>query len=267
MTRIALITGNGSLPFELVSAMHVRPLICALEGTEPDGLNIDVLFSLSRLVPFLRRLGDLDIQTVVMAGAVNRPRLDPEQFDPETASLLPGLLAALQGGDDGALRWIVDLIEDFGFTVMGAADLAPELVVRAGVLTDRAPSTQDRADVVRAKEILTALDPVDVGQGCVVATGQCLGIETVYGTDAMLNNVSLSRTDREPITGGVFVKRAKAGQEVRVDLPTIGPETLSYAASAQLSGICLQADRVIMLEREATLAAANEAGIAIWAEP
>ncbi len=266
MSRIALIAGAGGLPFELASAMSEPPLVCALDQGQPEGLDVDIWFSLSRLVPFLRLLGDRGVQTIVLAGAVNRPQLDPESFDSETASLLPDLLAAMQGGDDGALRWIISLMEDFDFTVAGVPEIAPHLLVEDGVLTARGPTAAERADALRGRAILSALDPVDVGQGCAVASGLCLGIETIYGTDALLNRLSFDRPDREPQVGGVFIKRAKADQDIRADLPTIGAQTVVLAGQAQLSAICLHADHVILLDRARLLQAADEAGIAIWAE-
>jgi hypothetical protein len=265
MSALALIAGAGALPAALVGYLPEAPLICALDGTVPDGLTVDLVFRFERLAPFLRALGDRGIETVALVGAVHRPRLDPALFDRETASLVPGLIAAMQGGDDAALRWVIALIEDFDLRVVGIGDLAPGLIVAEGVLTDRAPTVAEQADAARGREILSALDPVDVGQGCVVASGLCLGVEALYGTDAMLADIARNRPAREPQVGGVFVKRAKAGQDLRVDLPTIGPATIVAARKAGLTGLCLHADHVIVLDRERTLAEANAAGLALWA--
>ncbi|GAB4267150.1 MAG: UDP-2,3-diacylglucosamine diphosphatase LpxI [Pararhodobacter sp.] len=267
MSRLALIAGAGALPAELAAHLPDRPLVCAPDGIAPEGLQVDLPFRFERLAPFLRALGDRGIDTVVMAGAVHRPRLDPALFDRETASLVPGLLAALQGGDDAALRWIIALIEDFDLRVLGVADLAPDLIVAEGVLSARAPGPAEQADADRGLAVLAALDPVDVGQGCIVASGQCLAVEALFGTDAMLADTARHRPLREPQTGGVLVKRAKAGQDLRADLPTIGPATIAGARAAGLTGLCLQAGRVIVLDRACTLAEADAAGIALWAVP
>tara|TARA_R110002124_G_scaffold106467_21_gene258410 strand:+ start:11341 stop:12144 length:804 start_codon:yes stop_codon:yes gene_type:complete len=267
MKQVAIIAGGGDLPLELARQLGQPPLICAMDNNRPNGLDVDISFSLSRLVPFLRLLEDRNITTIALAGAANRPRLDPEHFDPETASLLPEMVAAMRSGDDATLRWIIALIEEFGFEVKGVADLAPSLLVPAGVLTARAPSTAERADAERGETILAALAPVDVGQGCVVVSGLCLGVEALFGTDALLLGVSSHRPQREPTTGGVLVKRAKPGQETRVDLPTMGPDTVANAVAARLTGICVQADKTILLDRARTLRAANAAGLAIWAAP
>ncbi|WP_323037307.1 LpxI family protein [Pararhodobacter sp.] len=270
MSRIALIAGAGDLPRALVRALSGQgsgPMVCAPEGVMPEGLAVDTRFRFERLVPFLRHLGDSGIRQVVLAGAIHRPIMDPALFDRETAGLVPGMVAALAGGDDAALRWVIGVIESFDLEVVGLSDLAPSLLVSGGVLTARAPSVQEAADAERGQAILAAMAAVDVGQGCVVASGLCLAIEAVFGTDAMLADVARHRPTRTPQTGGVFVKRSKAGQDLRADLPTIGPATIPAAKAAGLSAICLQAGHVLVLDRAAVVAAADAADMALWAVP
>lgn len=247
--------------------MPQAPLICAPLGVQPQGLAVDLPFAFERLVPFLRALNDRGIEQVVLAGAIHRPTLDPSLVDRETALLVPGFVQAMQGGDDAALRWIIALFEEFDLAVVGLADVAPALLCPEGVLTPRAPTTAERADAARGRAILAALDPVDVGQGCVVAQGLCLGIEALYGTDALLRGIAANRPQRAPHTGGVFIKRAKSGQDLRADLPTIGPETIRLLVDAGVMGLCLHAGHVVMLDKDAVLAAAAESGLTLWAEP
>lgn len=266
MSRIALIAGAGSLPAEL--AVHLdAPLVCAPAGLQPEGLTVDLTFHIERLVPFLRALGDRGVREVALAGAIHRPALDPSLFDRETATLVPGMLAALGQGDDATLRWFLALFEEFDLTVRGLADLAPGLLVSEGVLTARAPTQAEREDGERGRAILSALAPVDVGQACVVAGGLCLGIEALFGTDALLADVARNRPARHPLRGGVLVKRTKEGQDPRADLPTIGPVTVAAALAAGLTGIALEAGRCVILRRAETLAAADAAGLTLWAEP
>jgi UDP-2,3-diacylglucosamine hydrolase len=267
MSRLAIIAGTGELPAELLAQLPEAPLVCAVEGYPPAGLDPDLTFRVERLVPLLRGLADKGVESVVFAGVVHRPRLDPGLFDPETAALMPRLLPAMQLGDDAILRAVIALFEEFGFAVRGIADCAPALLAEAGVLGAVAPAARLEADAARGAEILHVLAPLDLGQGCVVADGLCLSVETLYGTDAMLAHVAASRDLREPRSGGVLVKRAKAGQELRIDLPAIGPATIAAAREARLVGICLQAGHAVILRRAETLAAADAAGIALWAAP
>jgi UDP-2,3-diacylglucosamine hydrolase len=267
MSRLAIIAGAGDLPAELQAHLPEKPFVCAVEGYPPAGLAPDLSFRIERLVPLFRQLTDAGVSQVLFAGVIHRPRLDPALFDPETAALMPRLLPALQRGDDALLRAVIDVFEEHGLAVRGLADCAPGLLAEAGILGAAPLDTRQDADAARGTEILRGLDPLDLGQGCVVAGGLCLAVESLYGTDAMLSHVAACRDLREPRRGGVFVKRAKAGQDLRIDLPAIGPATVEAARAARLSGICLQARHVVVLHREQVRAAADAAGIALWAVP
>jgi len=261
MSRLAIIAGLGDLPAAVAGALPDPPLVCALDGFAPEGLAVDRVFRFERLVPFLRQLTDEGVDRVVFAGAMSRPRFDPASFDPATAQLVPQFLAAIAQGDDAMLRVAISLFEDAGLAVVGLAGIAPQLLVGPGLLGSVAATALDEADAARGRSILDALAPVDVGQGCVVAGGLCLGIEVIFGTDALLADVAARRQGR----GGVFIKRAKTGQDLRVDLPTIGPATVQAVIAAGLSGICVQQGRVVVLHREQVIADADAAGLAIWA--
>jgi UDP-2,3-diacylglucosamine hydrolase len=268
MSRIAIIAGAGHLPAAVAASLD-QPLICALDGYAPQGLNVDITFRVERLVPFFRALADHDVTTVTFAGAVQRPRLDPALFDPATAQLVPRLLGAMQQGDDATLRAVIALFEEADFAVKGTAEIAPSLVPMAGYLAGT-PGAQDEKDANRAAAIVAALGAVDVGQGCVVQQGLCLAVEALPGTDAMLDTLaSLPAALRpDPARGkGLFYKAAKPGQESRIDLPTIGPHTLQRVSAAGLGGIAFAAGQVICLDLAEMTALAREKGLFLWARP
>lgn len=260
---VAILAGQGALP-RLLAAAAPDALICQIEGFPEVAPGHPLLrYRIERFVPFFEDLAARGITRVCLAGAMQRPRLDPGLFDPRTASFVPRLLGALQGGDDSTLRAVVGLVEEFGFTVIGAQALAPDLVPGAGVLCG-APSTQDEADAARAAQIVAALGAVDVGQGAVVAGGLCLAVEALPGTDAMLDFVASHRALVAQPKAGVFYKAPKPGQDRRVDLPALGPQTVARVAAAGLAGLAFEAGGVLLLDRDATVQAAQEAGIALW---
>jgi UDP-2,3-diacylglucosamine hydrolase len=268
--RVAILAGVGRLPAEIVAALAARgevPLVAAVAGFAPEGLSADVELRLERLVPFLDHLRRQGVARVVLAGAVSRPRLDPAAFDPATAALVPRMLAAMQAGDDRTLRELVALIEEAGFAVVGAADLVPCLCPAPGVLGSVPPSPADASDADRAAEIVAALGAVDIGQGAVVARGLCLAVETLPGTDAMLGFVAQVKAARPDAAAlkGLLWKAAKPAQDRRVDLPAIGPGTVAAARAAGLAGIAFRAGEVMVLDRAATVAAADAAGLFLWA--
>ena len=263
MSRLAVIAGRGGLPAALVAALPEPPLVCALDGFHPDGVAVDLVFRVERLALFLRHLEDQGVTRVAFAGAVQRPRLDPSLFDPQTAQMVPRLLAAMQAGDDATLRAVIAIFEEAGFAVVGVEDIAPALLPGAGLLCG-ALTPRDEADAARAAAIVAALGAVDVGQGCVVAQGLCLAVEALPGTDAMLISIAAMPATLRP-QGGLFYKSAKPGQDRRVDLPAMGVQTVLRAAEAGLAGICWQAGGVICLDLPAMQAVATERGLFLWA--
>jgi hypothetical protein len=265
--RTALIAGSGSLPSALAEAMAEWPLVAAMEGSAPAGLPVDLSFRVERLVPFLRALTRDGVTQVVFAGAVQRPRLDPALLDPDTASMLPRLMQAMAAGDDATLRVVLDIFTEAGFSVAGVAEVAPQLLPGPGVLAGTV-TPRDEADAARAAEIVKALGAVDVGQGAVVAQGLCLGVEALSGTDAMLAAVAAvpAGLRPDPARGrGVFYKAAKPDQDRRIDLPTLGPETVRHVAAAGLGGIAFEAGGVICLDLAEMQRLAGKLGLFLWA--
>ena len=273
MPATALIAGTGALPVLLAQRLEAEGapfLLAEMEGHPAQarpGWRVE-RFCVEQLAKLFERLREAGVSRVVFAGAVTRPQIDPSRIDPETAQFLPRLLAALQQGDDVLLRAVIALFEEAGFEVVGAEAIAPELVPGEGVLTSVQPSEADRSDAARAAEIVAALGALDVGQGAVVAQGLCLAVETLPGTDAMLRWVAdvagASRPDARG-AGGVLYKAPKPGQERRVDLPAIGPETIAGAARAGLAGVVIEAGGVMILDRAATLDEADRQGLFLWA--
>lgn len=264
--RTAIIAGRGALPAALAGAMAEPPLVAALDGFAPDGLAVDLPFRVERLVPFLRALEDQGVGRVVFAGAVQRPRLDPGLLDPATAGLLPRLMQAMAAGDDATLRAVLEIFAEFGFAVAGVGEVAPGLLPGPGVLAGNV-TPRDEADAARAAEIVAALGAVDVGQGAVVAQGLCLGVEALPGTDAMLAAVAgIGALRPDPARGrGLFFKAAKPGQDRRIDLPTLGPDTLRAVAAAGLGGVAFEAGSVICLDLPEMQRLAGELGLFLWA--
>ena len=264
MTRTALIAGQGLLPAAVARALNA-PLVCALDGFAPEGVAPDLTFRVERLVPFFRALEDAGVTRVTFAGAVRRPRLDPLLFDAATAGLVPRLLAAMGQGDDATLREVIALFEEAGFAVVGTAEVAPALIPGPGLLAGTLTG-QDHADAARAALIVDALGAVDVGQGSVVQQGLCLGVETLAGTDAMLAGVAALGLLRPDATKGrgLFYKAPKPGQDRRIDLPAIGPQTVAAAAGAGLGGLVWAAGGVICLDQPAMIKTADDAGLFLW---
>ncbi len=264
MGQLAILAASGALPVKLAQA-HPQALIFGLKGVEraPSLKAIEHRFDqLGGLFDDLKAKG---VDQIVFAGGMSRPQLDPTAFDPFMMALAPKLAAAFQQGDDALLRFIIAIFEDQGIKVVGAHDLLPALTASAGLIAGEMPQDPEQADIKVATSFLQHMAPLDVGQGVVVASGLCLGIETLQGTDALLGFVAQT-PDHLRRSKGVFVKAPKAGQDLRVDMPAIGPQTIENVAKAGLSGLVIAAEKVLLLDRSAIEKAVEKHGLFLLAQ-
>ncbi len=253
---LALIAGQGGLPGAVVASAPERPLIAALDGFAPDSVTPDETFCIEQLGSFLASLTARGVTEVCFAGAVRRPPIDQSRIDAQTLPLVPRMAAAMAQGDDAVLRTVIAIFEEAGLAVRAVDEVAPSLLPDAGVLAGQLTEAA-AADCRRARAIHAALGAADVGQALVVHKGQALAMEGLFGTDWMLHSLRARPDGR----GGLLFKAPKPGQDRRIDLPTIGPNTVEGAASAGLDGIVIEAGGVLVLELEATIAAAEAKGL------
>lgn len=269
---LAVMAGQGDLPRLLIGKLDEdgTPFrMCEMEGYPSDqrGDRPLIRFRIETLGSFIAELKAFGVDQICFVGHVARPPLDPSKIDAATMPLVPRMMAALQSGDDAALRLVLSFFEEAGIAAVGVHDLRPDLLPAAGVLGKHQPEERHLKDAARGVEIIGAMASVDVGQSCIVANGQALAIEALPGTDWMMQSLmernaplntdlianvmgyggSLDRSRRIP-HGGILVKASKPGQELRIDMPVIGPDTLRRAAQVRLEGIVIEAGRVMMLD-------------------
>jgi hypothetical protein len=167
-------------------------------------------------------------------------------------------------GDDNLLRAALELLEEHGFRLAGIRELAPELLAGAGIFGSLAPAEGDQGAVRLGMTLLTRVSEFDIGQAVVVCGRRVLAIEGPEGTDRMLARVRRLRRSRlfgRAERGGVLVKAAKKGQDLRVDLPAIGPRTVINAARAGLSGLAVASGETIVLDGPETARIADRLGL------
>ena len=206
----------------------------------------------------IEHLRDAGCQELVMAGVVHRPSfatLRPDRW-------LTGFFAksGAQGlGDGSLLKTLIQTLEDSeGFLIVGADSLLPDLLAEKAVYGSVKPDRQAEDDIQCGLEAARDIGRRDIAQGAVAQLGQVLAVENENGTDALLSEVRKLRLDGP---GGVLVKVKKPDQEYRVDLPTIGTATIEAASRAGLRGIAVEAGGALIIDRQAVIEAADEAGI------
>ena len=271
MQKLGLIAGGGSLPVEIAEHCQRsgRPLfVIRLKGFAGAGLEpfagAEVgLAELGKCFKALKRAG---CKAVCLAGQVNRPDFTTLMPDLRGLAALPAAIAAARKGDDALLRMLVAEFEKEGFAVEGAHEVMDDLGLAAGPLGRHAPGPEHQADIGHALQVARAIGRLDAGQAAVVCRGLVLALEAAEGTDALLARVAdlpeaLRGTPDAPL--GVLAKAPKPMQETRVDLPTIGPATVEAAARAGLAGIVGEAGHLLVLDREAVIALADDLGLFI----
>ncbi|MFC5386442.1 LpxI family protein [Aquamicrobium segne] len=276
-SRVGIIAGGGALPGTIAQSLKKQaspPYILMVEGeTDPDsGLEdydheVMVLEDAPSLVGRLRRQ---NITHVVMAGEIKRrPRLAAMRPGFGMLRYVPALLRALSSGDDGLLRFVVTWLEDNGFKVVGAHQIVPDLLAMQGQYGKIAPQKADWPDIEAGRIAAEAIGALDIGQGAVAIGGRAIALEGIEGTDAMLVRVKDLR-DHGRLAGkrrGVLVKCSKPGQELRTDLPSIGPRTIDAAHAAGLAGIAVEAGGSLVLNGPEMIARADALGLFVIGLP
>lgn len=269
MTRLGILAGGGRLPLMIAESVGARGghvHIVAIEGAaDPDVARFPHtwvnLGQVGRIVATLSAEGRNEL---VIAGNVRRPDLRTIRPDAGFFTSLPQVFSLLAGGDDSVLSRVVRFFEAKGLTVRGAHEVAPDLLADTGRIGAVALSPQGHADAMLGFAVRAALGSLDAGQAVAIADGRVLAIEGAEGTDAMLERVAtLDRGNGGAGRRGVLTKGPKPGQELRVDMPAIGPRTVELAVAAGLAGVAVEAGAVLMLDRDATVRAADAHGCAM----
>jgi len=266
---LAIVCGGGKFPIEVARAAAAAgrpPFLIGIVGAADPAIESFAhvwlrIGEIGKLFSILRAEGVADIALI---GSLTRPELADLRFDWGAIKRLPEFVQAFRGGDNRLLAGIAVIFEREGLNVVGAHEIAPQLLAPFGPIGGRAAAPQADADIRIGTALIAALSPFDAGQGVVVANGRVVAVEAAEGTDAMLSRVAeLRHARRLRLSGpaGVFVKAPKRGQDLRLDMPAIGPQTIAAAVKAQLQGVAVAAGAVLIAERAAVARAADAADL------
>ena len=255
--QLAIIAGEGSLSDVIIETARKKGwnvtvfAIGDLSITKNQSISLIEMKRLD-IGRIIKTLKSQKIKNICMVGYIPRPNnlrdyLDFQYLNPQTLSLLFKSIGILRGGDASLFKKINSLLENKGYKVIGASEIAPNLTLKEGLYSSKRVSKVEFEDIKKAQQCAKMTGYLDIGQAVVVKNGRVLAIEAVEGTDAMLERVaclggiSVKR-------GGVILKSAQINQDKRVDMPTIGPDTIKNIVKANLSGIAITANDVIVLD-------------------
>ena len=264
--KIALIAGALDLPFFTRDALRRAGwdvFVIGLRGFVDMRLNPDMVIRLGgggRAARAVRRRG---IRKLVFVGALGHPNLSDVRPDFWSLRILLKLLRHQRGYDSMAVA-LNKVLEEQGFEIVAAQDLAPELTFEtAGVQTRAQPSKSDTKNLERAIDVSHTIGSADIGAS-VVVDSQVIAVEAAEGTAKMLSRVVDMRSAKRK-SSGVFAKMTKPGQDLRIDIPAIGVDTVNAVADAKLRGIVVNTKTCFVVNKPAVISAANERGIFILA--
>ena len=273
---VGLIAGGGVMPFAVadsLSARGINPVLFALRGA-CDPVRVERFrhhwISVGQIGRAVKLFRAENCRDLVFIGTLVRPALSEIRLDWTTLRVIGRVWASFRGGDDHLLSGIGDILERDGFRMVGIRDVAPDLLMPLGCLTRAVPDHHALADIARGRDVLLALGRFDIGQAAVVIDGHVVGVEDIEGTDGLLARVARLRAEgriRAARARGVLVKAPKSGQDLRFDLPTMGPRTVEGAAAARLAGIAIVAGHTVVADPQAMIEAADAKDLFVTGVP
>jgi DUF1009 family protein len=277
MERIGLIAGNGTFPLLVLDAARAQGLevvVVAIKEeasreVESRGAVAVHWLSLGELSKLIETFQQAGVRRAIMAGQVKHKQIfSAIRPDWRLAKLL---LSLTTRNTDSLLGAVAKVLAEEGITLESSTALLDPLLVKAGVLTRRAPTEQERKNIDYGRAVARQLAQHDIGQTVVIAESACVAVEAMEGTDATIERAghimgSLAGDASTLSRALTVVKIAKPNQDMRFDVPVIGLKTIEVMKAAGASCLGLDAGKCLLLDGEKILSAANAAGIAVAAD-
>lgn len=264
--KIALVAGALDLPFFTRDALRRAGwdvFVVGLRGFVDMRLAPDMVVRLGGAGRAIREFRRRGIKKLTFVGSLGHPNLSDLRPDLWTFMTLLKIMKHQRGYDSMAVA-LNNVLEKQGFEIVAAQDLAPELAFEcAGVQTKAKPTKDDKKNIERAIEVSHAIGMADIGAS-VVVDKQVIAVEAAEGTARMLERVVDMRKNKRK-SSGVFAKMTKPGQDLRIDIPAIGVDTVEAVAAAHLRGIVVNTKTCFVVNKPAVIARANKLGIFIVA--
>jgi len=267
--KIAIFAGGLRLPFLVRDALRAdgwEVFVVGLRGFYDPALKPDLVIRLGGGGTAARECKKRGIKLLTFVGAIGHPNLSDIRPDMWSLSTMARILKN-QKGYDSMAGALINGIEARGYKIIGAQDLCPDLVFKPGIQTKTRPAAADKKTIERAVHVSRVIGGEDIGAS-VVVDRQVLAVEAAEGTAEMLKRVIEIRKKwvSKHSPRGVFAKMTKPRQDLRIDIPAIGTDTVRDVAAAGLRGIIVNAKTCFVIDREKVIAEADKNKIFIVAE-
>jgi DUF1009 family protein len=253
---IGIIAGEGSLPKVLINNFLLKKkkvLVINLSKKKIKKKNF-FNFKITELSKIIKTLKTHNCKEVILAGKVTRPRIQDLKIDFNTLKIIPKIIKSFRKGDSYALDFVIDYFRKINIHIVSCTKYLPELAAE-NFKKKFQISAKDKKDIEKGNAVLNHINNKhDVGQSIIVNNGYIVGIEAAEGTDQMiLKSKKILKKINKNKSGGVLVKIPKKIQDLRVDLPTIGYNTIRNCLKVGLRGIALKKNQNIFLDQEKSL--------------
>lgn len=263
--KIGLIAGGGDFPVKFAEAAEKSGrqvyAVAYHDAADPGiGRRVHAVewFYLGEIEKLIRFFNTNGVKEAVIMGGVNkRVMFSDIRPDATALSLIAGLT---ETHDDALLRRFADCLEQHDIAVRSSTFLLPELLAPDGCWTETVPDPAQRKDITIGWKIAKAIGRLDIGQCVVVEKGTILAVEAIDGSDA-----TITRGGRLGGGQAVVVKVSKPHQDMRFDIPAVGPDTIQTMREAGVRVLAVETGRTVVFDREIMIARADEAGMSIVA--
>ncbi len=266
--KLGIIAGSGNLPKHLISYCKERNLEYYLVGIKNNykssnkNYNLpDIFLSFGKIGNFFSLFKKNNVSHVVLIGAIKKPSLFQIIPNLITLKYILKILLVYRKGDNQLLSKILSIIEKEGYKVIGANSLLSKFLAPYGLLTNNLNHKYTKVMYKKLINRAKLFGKLDQGQSLVFYKEEVIAKEDHNGTDSMILNVSKLR-----LNGLVLVKASKPNQDTRVDLPTIGENTIINAKNAGIIGIVIETNKTFIANYKKTIELANKADIFIYSE-
>lgn len=263
MKKLGLIAGNGFLPKKIIEhCLHNdRQIIVVSIDPEPDDIISkipNIQLNISSVGKAIKFFNSHDVQEIVFAGGLIRPKLSELRPDASGIKLLSRITKAKFNGDNKLLSTILDFFEEEGFSIIGAHEIVTDLLAPKGVIGKMKPTKGQLSDIEVGVKIAKSIGELDIGQAVIVQDKTIIGVEAIEGTDNLIKRCKELQFKKQ---GAILVKTKKPNQDQRIDLPTVGVKTVLNAHQNNLSAIAIEAGQSLIIDKEQVIKTANKHNI------
>lgn len=265
---LGIIAGSGKLPLEIAQIYSTSGKKCYIAALDPEtnfnaaGLFPSESFQMGQVGSIMDFFHKAGVKNIIMVGSIARPDLRSIRVDFQGSKLLATIMKKRilsKGkifGDDYILKLVSEFLEKNDFKVISPAEVLKLTDYDSSMVAVNYPNQKDEHDIELGRKVLLATGELDIGQAVVVCDGYVLGLEAAEGTDNLIKRCGILKKKKK---GGVLVKMSKISQDMRLDIPTIGPDTIFYLAENGFSGVAIERKKVMIVDPEETknLAAKN----------